>query len=421
MAAYGLIGERLGHSFSPEVHRQFADYDYRLIELTPEAVAPFLASRAFAGLNVTIPYKRTVMPLCDALSDEAERIGSVNTIVNRDGRLTGYNTDYYGFCRMAETAGVSFAGEKALVLGSGGASRTAVAAARDLGAREVLVVSRRGTGGGGPIDYETAYRLHADAGVIVNTTPVGMYPDNGASPVDLSRFPACRGVLDMVFNPLRTALLLQAERLDLPCAGGLTMLVAQGKRAAELFTGAHIDPAREAQAVRAVARARENLILIGMPGCGKTTVGRMAAKRLGRPFVDLDDAVCADTGRTPEEIIGQDGEAVFRDAEACAAARVGRAFGQVIAAGGGTVVRADAMDALRQNGRVVFLKRPLGALATRGRPLSKNGAALAALYAAREPLYRRYAEAAIRNDGRPERTAERVCNYFTGEDGTCAF
>lgn len=419
MEAYGLIGERLGHSFSPEVHRQFGDYDYRLIELPPEEVAPFLASREFAGLNVTIPYKRTVMPLCDALSDEAERIGSVNTIVNRDGRLIGYNTDYYGFCRMAETAGVSFAGEKTLVLGSGGASRTAAAAARDLGAREVLVVSRRGAGGDGQIDYETAYRQHADAGVIVNATPVGMYPNNGASPAELSRFPKCRGVLDLVFNPLRTALLLQAERLGIPRAGGLTMLVAQGKRAAELFTGAHIDAAREAQAVRAVAGARENLILIGMPGCGKTTVGSMAAKRLGRSFVDLDDAVRADTGRTPEEIIRQEGEAAFRDAEARAAERVGRGFGQVIAAGGGTVLREDAMDALRQNGRAVFLMRPLEALATGGRPLSENGAALAALYAAREPLYRRYAEAAIQNDGMPESTAERVCGYFTGEDMTC--
>ena len=220
MAAYGLIGERLSHSFSPEVHRQFADYDYRLIELAPEAVAPFLAARAFAGLNVTIPYKRTVMPLCDALSPEAERIGSVNTIVNRGGRLTGYNTDYYGFCRMAEAAGVSFTGEKTLVLGSGGANRTAVAVARDRGASEVWTVSRHGTGKDGVIDYDTAYRLHADAGVIVNTTPVGMYPENGVAPIELARFPACRGVLDMVSR-------IKAEYPHLPVMAG-NVATAQG-------------------------------------------------------------------------------------------------------------------------------------------------------------------------------------------------
>lgn len=415
MAAYGLIGERLSHSFSPEVHRQFADYDYRLIELPPEAVAPFLAARAFAGLNVTIPYKRTVMPLCDALSPEAERIGSVNTIVNRGGRLTGYNTDYYGFCRMAEAAGVSFAGEKTLVLGSGGANRTAVAVARDRGASEVWTVSRHGTGKDGVIDYDTAYRLHGDAGVIVNTTPVGMYPENGAVPIELGRFPACHGVLDMVFNPLRTALLLEAERLGIPCAGGLTMLVAQGKRAAELFTGAAIDPAREAAAVRAITQARQNLVLIGMPGSGKSTVGRLAAARLGRPFLDLDDEVQRDEGRSPEQIIRTEGEAAFRDAEARAAACVGKAFGQVIAAGGGTVLRQDAMDALRQNARVALLERPLDLLATHGRPLSGDGTGLRRLFAVREPFYRRYADTAVDNTGSAEQTVERLCNWFLEE------
>lgn len=415
MAGYGLIGERLGHSFSPQVHRFFADYDYRLIELAPEALAPFLRERAFSGVNVTIPYKRAVMPLCDALSDEAARIGSVNTIVNDGGRLTGYNTDYYGLRRMAEAAGIPFSGRKALILGSGGAARTALAAARDLGAREALLVSRRGCGPD-TVDYETACRAHADADVLINATPVGMFPEAGAAPVDLARFPACRGVLDLVFNPLRTALLLMAKDRGIPCANGLGMLVSQAKRAAELFTSRVIDPALEAQAVSAVTRARANLVLIGMPGCGKSTVGRLAAKRLGRPFVDLDARIAEREGRSCAAIIEQDGEAAFRDAEARAAAEAGAAFGQVIAAGGGTVLRQDAMAALRQNGCVIWLDRPLNRLATGGRPLSEGGAALERLFAARAPLYRRYADRRLSSKGTPARTAGAACAIFETEE-----
>ena len=423
MGEFGLIGRKLGHSFSPEVHALLGGgYPYRLIELEPEAVAPFLESRSFDGLNVTIPYKRTVLPLCDALSDEARRIGSVNTIVRQNGRLIGYNTDYYGFCRMAETAGVAFAGKRVLVLGSGGAAATAVTAARDLGAAAVWTVSRHGACDG-VIDYPTAYREHADADVIVNATPVGMYPENGASPVELSRFPACTGVLDMIFNPFRTALLQQAERQGVPHAGGLVMLVAQAAQAAALFTGAPVDPAREAQAVRAVTRARENLILIGMPGSGKTTIGRLAARKLERSFVDLDAEIARRFGRTPAEIIGADGEAAFRRLEAQTAADIGRGFGQVIAAGGGTVLRQDAMDALLQNGRAARVDRPLDRLATDGRPLSMDGAALERLLAAREPLYRRYASFTVQNDSAPARAAQAVCRWFTEteEEETCVF
>lgn len=413
MGEFGLIGRALGHSFSPEVHALLGGgYPYRLIELEPEAVAPFLGSRSFDGLNVTIPYKRTALALCDALSDEARRIGSVNTIVRREGRLIGYNTDYYGFCRMAGAAGVSFTGKQALVLGSGGAAATAVAAATDLGAAAVYVVSRRGVGDG-VIDYEAAYREHADADVIVNATPVGMYPENGASPVELSRFPACSGVLDLIFNPFRTALLLEAERLGVPHAGGLVMLVAQAARSAALFTGEPVDPAREEETVRAVTRARENLVLIGMPGSGKTTVGRLAARRLSRPFIDLDAEIRSRFGKTPAAIIEADGEAAFRRLEARVAADVGRAFGQVIAAGGGTVLRRDAMDALLQNGRVARVNRPLNRLATNGRPLSMDGAALERLLAAREPLYRRYAAFTVQNDTAPARAADAVCRWFT--------
>lgn len=412
MAAYGLIGEQLGHSFSPEIHALLAGYAYRLFELKPEAVAPFLAAREFSGLNVTIPYKCAVVPLCDVLSPEAARIGSVNTIVNRDGVLTGYNTDHYGFFRMAEEAGISLSGAKVLVLGSGGASMTAVAAAREMGARAVLTVSRRGTGNDRTIDYGTAYRDHADAEILVNATPVGMYPNLDVLPIDLGRFPNCRGVLDMIFNPLRTALLLEAERLGIAHAGGLTMLVAQARRACELFTGGVIDPAREAEVVSVMTRNCENLVLIGMPGCGKTTVGHLVADRLGCPFADMDEAILENTGRTPGEIIASAGEEAFRQIEAETANRFCGAFGHVVATGGGTVLRTDAMAALRANGRVIFLERPLESLDTQNRPLSGNGAALTALYEKRLPLYRRYADAVVWNGGKLEQTVQAVCDII---------
>lgn len=243
-----------------------------------------------------------------------------------------------------------------------------------------------------------------------------MFPEAGTAPVDLARFPACRGVLDLVFNPLRTALLLMAKDRGIPCANGLGMLVSQAKRAAELFTSRAIDPALEAQAVSAVTRARANLVLIGMPGCGKSTVGRLAARRLGRPFVDLDARIAEREGRSCAAIIEQDGEAAFRDAEARAAAEAGAAFGQVIAAGGGTVLRQDAMAALRQNGCVIWLDRPLNRLATGGRPLSEGGAALERLFAARAPLYRRYADRRLSSKGTPARTAGAACAIFETEE-----
>lgn len=281
---YGLLGERLGHSFSPQIHRDLAGYDYQLLPTPPEAVEDLFARRAFQGLNVTIPYKRMVMPLCDEIDPRAAAIGAVNTVVNRNGRLTGYNTDIDGFLYMVRRAGMDMAGKKVVILGSGGTSRTARAAAGELGAREIVTISRHGED-----NYQNLSR-HADAQVLVNTTPVGMYPNWGQAPVSLESFPALEGVLDVVYNPLRTALLLQAEERGLPCSCGLPMLVAQAKRAAELFTGQNIDDSRAEAVLHGLREQLTSIVLIGMPGCGKTTVGRALAGKLGRTFVEIGRA-----------------------------------------------------------------------------------------------------------------------------------
>ena len=271
---FGLLGERLGHSFSPAIHRQLAGYDYQLVELPPEEVEPFLRAGRFRGLNVTIPYKKTVMACCDALSPAARRIGSVNTLLRRpDGTLYGDNTDYDGFRYLLQAAGARVQGKKALVLGSGGASLTVHTVLADLGARETVGISRSG-----PDNYENLDR-HADAQLIVNATPVGMYPNTGVSPVDLDRFPSCEGVFDLIYNPARTQLLLDAERRGLLCSNGLGMLVAQAKAAAERFLGRAIPDSRVEEITRQMERQTQNLLLIGMPGCGKTTEERKYPRR----------------------------------------------------------------------------------------------------------------------------------------------
>ena len=275
---YGLLGEKLGHSFSPQLHSALADYDYQLYPTSPEAVEELFRRREFKGLNVTIPYKQTVIPLCDEVDPRAAAIGAVNTVVNREGRLTGYNTDIDGLIYLAKRAGVEMAGKKVVILGSGGTSRTARAAARELGAADVVVVSRHGED-----NYENLSR-HAGAQVLINTTPVGMYPNCGAAPVSLEAFPRLEGVLDVVYNPLRTALLMEAEARGIPCSCGLPMLAAQARRAAELFTGEHIPDHRLEEVIAGLTARTRNVVLIGMPGCGKSAVGRALAKQLGKTF-----------------------------------------------------------------------------------------------------------------------------------------
>ncbi len=394
----GLLGRKLGHSYSPQIHALLGTYSYRLIELEPEAVGPFLKAGAFTGLNVTIPYKKTVIPYLDALSPEAKRLGAVNTILRREGRLIGHNTDYFGFRYLVEKSGLHVAGKKALVLGSGGASNTASAVLEELGAR-VVVISRTGEN-----NYRNLSR-HADAAVIVNATPVGMYPNTGIRPLDLGQFPKLEGVLDAIYNPARTQLLLDAERRGLTAANGLWMLVAQAKESAQWFTGKPISDDVIAPIHRALRQQMENILLVGMPGCGKTTVGQQLAQELGKKFVDADQALEETTGRRITDILPSQGEAAFRALETQTLADLGKQSGLVIATGGGCVTREENYDLLHQNGTVFWLTRQLDKLPTQGRPLSRD---LGQMYARREPMYRRFADAAVSNDGSVEQTVREI-------------
>ena len=403
---YGLLGERLGHSFSPQIHRDLAGYDYQLLPTPPEAVEDLFARRAFQGLNVTIPYKRTVMPLCDEIDPRAAAIGAVNTVVNRNGRLTGYNTDIDGFLYMARRAGVDMAGKKVVILGSGGTSRTARAAAGELGAREIVTVSRHGED-----NYQNLSR-HADAQVLVNTTPVGMYPNWGQSPVSLESFPALEGVLDVVYNPLRTALLLQAEERGLPCSCGLPMLVAQAKRAAELFTGQNINDSRTETVLHGLREQLTSIVLIGMPGCGKTTVGRALAGKLGRTFVDLDEEIVRRAGTSIPEIFAREGEAGFRERESALVREFGERTGLVVSTGGGVVTRRENYIPLKQNGLLLHLRRDPAALPTDGRPLSQ-ATAPEELWRRRAPLYAAFADGEIDNNGTLAGTLEQIEKEMT--------
>ena len=403
---YGLLGEKLGHSFSPQIHRDLAGYDYQLLPTPPEAVEDLFARRAFQGLNVTIPYKRTVMPLCDEIDPRAAAIGAVNTVVNRNGRLTGYNTDIDGFLYMARRAGVDMAGKKVVILGSGGTSRTARAAAGELGAREIITVSRHGED-----NYQNLSR-HADAQVLVNTTPVGMYPNWGQSPVSLESFPALEGVLDVVYNPLRTALLLQAEERGLPRSCGLPMLVAQAKRAAELFTGRNIDDSRAEAVLHGLREQLTSIVLIGMPGCGKTTVGRALAGKLGRTFVDLDEEIVRRAGTSIPEIFAREGEAGFRERESALVREFGERTGLVVSTGGGVVTRRENYIPLKQNGLLLHLRRDPAALPTDGRPLSQ-ATAPEELWRRRAPLYAAFADGEIDNNGTLAGTLEQIEKEMT--------
>lgn len=393
MLKCGLLGEKLGHSYSPQIHSMLADYEYKLFEKSPEELEDFLKSGEFDGLNVTIPYKKSVMPYCAELSPTAAQIGSVNTIVRRsDGSLYGDNTDAFGFENLIVHNGIEVKGKKALVLGTGGASVTAQAVLKNLGASEVVVISRKGED-----NYENIAK-HADAEIIANTTPVGMYPNNGKAAVDLTQFPKLSGVLDVVYNPARTALLLQAEKLCIPCAGGLYMLVSQAKRSCELFTGKSIPDSEIDRIERVLSHQMQNIVIIGMPGSGKTAVSTMLAERLGRKILDTDMIVSEKAGMTIPEIFAAQGEAGFRKLETEATAEVGKLSGNIISTGGGVVTVADNYELLHQNGVIVWIERDTNKLARDGRPISLSSD-LNELYAARLPLYERFADIKADNNG----------------------
>ncbi len=391
MLRCGLLGRKLGHSYSPQIHHELASYEYQLYEKEPEALEAFLKSGAFDGLNVTIPYKKAVMPFLSEISPEAAAIGRVNTIVNRAGKLTGYNTDAFGFAWLLQKSGVEVAGKKALVFGSGGASVTVCHVLKSLGAEPVIVISRSGEN-----NYENLDR-HRDAKILVNATPLGMYPENGTSPVDLTRFDAPSAVLDVVYNPARTALILQAEALCIPHASGLSMLVAQAKKACEYFTGEEISNTEIDRIERLLSSQMQNIVLIGMPGCGKSSIGKALSEALHRPFVDADAEIVRRAGCSIPEIFAKSGEPGFRKLESEVLADLGKASGTILATGGGCVTRPENYPSLHQNGRIVWLTRPLELLPTDGRPMSQANP-LEALWAARKALYEKFSDVQISND-----------------------
>ncbi len=384
----GLLGERLGHSFSPAIHGMLADYSYELFEIPQKELSDFLSGNRFDALNVTIPYKQAVIPYLAGLSDRAARIGAVNTIAKKEnGELWGDNTDYDGLGATIDDLGLSLAGKKVVILGSGGASRMAQVLTEDRGA-DVIVVSRSGEN-----NYQNL-ALHADAALLINATPVGMYPKNGETPLSLEVFSALEAVIDLIYNPAKTALLLEAEKKCIPYRNGLLMLVSQAKAAAEIFTNTAISDTVVGDIAKKMAFQTQNIILIGMPGCGKTTLGKLLAAELGRPFADADAEIEKRAGRTIPTIFKEEGEAAFRALETAVLTELGSESGLVIATGGGVVTRPENYPLLKQNGMLLFLDIPPAGLPITGRPLSATKTP-EALYAERLLLYRAFADQII--------------------------
>ena len=393
MKQYGCIGKKLTHSFSKEIHARLADYAYDLIELTEEEVGPFFERKDFAAVNVTIPYKQTVIPYLDSVSEIAKRIGAVNTVVNKDGRLYGYNTDYYGMKALIERVGIDLRGKKVLVLGTGGTSKTARVVAEDLGAARIVTVSRRKTDT--YITYEEAASDHADASVIINTTPSGMYPDCESQPIDLAPFTQLSGVIDVVYNPLRTNLVQAARERGIKAEGGLYMLVMQAVVAVERFLDKTVSKNVADRVFASIYAAKENIVLTGMPGSGKSTVGKLLRLE-GFTFLDTDEQVEKRCGCAIKELIGQKGEAFFRDLETEVIRDAASVGGRIISTGGGAVLREENIRCLKRNGRIYFLNADLSRLqATDSRPLSDTRQKLEKLYAERIGIYKETADVTV--------------------------
>lgn len=373
---YGCIAERLGHSFSKIIHAHLGNYEYELCELLPDELDEFFAKRDFCGINVTIPYKERVIPYLWALDEQAKAIGAVNTVVNRDGRLYGYNTDFYGMTALIRHIGLDLKAKKVAILGTGGTSRTACAVAKALGASEILLVSR--TEGADAVTYQMLMSCHTDTQILINTTPCGMYPKPDEAAVSLEPFSHLEGVVDAVYNPLRPQLVLEAKKRGIAAQGGLFMLVAQAVRASEIFLDIAYPKGTTERIFHTIEREKENIVLCGMPGCGKSTVGAILAKNMERPFLDLDALIVEETGKSIPQIFKETGEAGFRDLETDVLKKaLAQQNGHVIATGGGAILRDENVDALRRNGRLYFLDRPLCKLTPTGdRPLSSNNEAL---------------------------------------------
>ena len=405
---YGLLGRNLSHSYSPQIHSAFADYDYRLMEIEPDKLESFMRSANFSGINVTIPYKKAVLPYCDELTPQAKRLGAVNTIVKKpDGTLWGHNTDYFGFLEMVKRSRLNVQGKKALVLGSGGAGVTASAVLTDLGAT-VITISRNGEH-----NYNNLH-LHQDASIIVNATPVGMYPNNGTAPISLSVFPRLEGVLDLIYNPFKTDLLLEAEEKGLVTLNGLYMLVAQAKESAEYFSATTISNEKIKDVYCSLKLQMENIILIGMPGSGKSTIGAMVAKALGRQFVDTDQLIVERVKMSIPDYMEKYGLERFRQEESSVIRDISKQSGLIIATGGGCVTQEENYRPLHQNGTVIWIDRPIRDLPIEGRPLS-IAANLDEMYAVRSPLYSRFADLQIKNNTMPEMAVEAILAALKGD------
>ena len=402
----GLLGRKLGHSFSPRIHSFFGDYSYDLFEVEPEALEAFIKSDRFDALNVTIPYKKAVIPYLSEISADAASIGSVNTIVKRpDGSLFGDNTDAAGFRGMIHRLNIDPRGKKALVLGSGGASVTCVHVLKTMGARDVRVISRSGE------DNYNNIEKHADAEILVNATPVGMYPLNDANPLDIARLPQLKAVLDLIYNPARTRLIQSALERAIPALGGLYMLVEQARRASEIFTGASV-PIEKTDEIHALLRREtENIILIGMPGCGKSSIARMLSEMTGREAIDADACIVKKIGCSIPEYFKTHSEAEFRAVETQVLREIGALSGKIIATGGGCVTIPENKCLLTQNGMVFYIRRDVNLLPTNGRPLSKAGS-LNEMYKIRRPMYESFADAQIDNAASIQEAAGRIMEVY---------
>ncbi len=403
---YACIGEHLRHSFSKEVHNALADYEYEIREIPKDELDAFMKSGDFLGINVTIPYKEAVIPYLYEIDEAAKSIGAVNTIVNKNGRLFGYNTDFYGMCELFSHANVNPRGKKCAILGSGGTAKTAAAVLNSLGASEVLTVSR--TEKKGAVGYSELYEKHEDCDIIVNTTPVGMFPNTQNSPVDLEKFPKLSGVIDAVYNPLKTELVSSAKKRGIPASGGLFMLVAQAVRASELFTGKSYETGTLERVYRKIESEKENIVLIGMPSSGKSTVGKELSRALGRKLYDSDDLIEQKHGKI-SEIFTKSGEEVFREYESEAIEELSQKTGIIIATGGGAVLRQKNVETLKKNGKLFFLDRALEDLTpTDDRPLSSSYEALKKRYEERYPIYNEACDFKIKVSGEPSSVAEKI-------------
>lgn len=410
---YGLIGEKLGHSFSKEIHEQLANYTYDLHPLTKEEFLAFMENKEFKAINVTIPYKKDVIPYLDVIDKNAETIGAVNTIVNKDGKLHGYNTDYDGFLYMIKKHHINLCNKKVLILGNGGACAAVKAVVKNMQAKEMILVSR--SANNGAISYEECFKNHLDAQVIINTTPVGMYPNNDDCPIDLDLFPLCSAVIDVIYNPLITTLCMQAKEKNIPYVMGLEMLVAQAKYAVEHFLDIKLEDQCIDKIYKDMLLERTNIVLIGMPSAGKTTVGKLLSKKMNRSYIDIDEEIIKDTHMSIPAIFETSGEAGFREIETLTTKKVAKQNNSIICCGGGIIKKKENMTTLKQNGICFFLDRDLSLLVTNdpNRPLSSSKEAIKAMYKERYPLYMNYADICIDNNTSLENAVERISDTFT--------